>query len=104
MPVTRPAPGASPSYSSQAASGATSRKGEPGSSSRVDPLADRQLALRAVALVRLRPAALARRGQPRAQVVDERASCAPWLARNSSLSGADVRLEDVHHQPQQSVL
>ena len=60
MPVTSPAPGASSSYMSQAASGDSSRNGEPGSSSRLDALADRQLALLAVALeVALAAAALA---------------------------------------------
>ena len=50
MPVTRPAPGASSSYMSQAASGESSRKGEPGIEQRVDPLAHRQLALFAMPL------------------------------------------------------
>ena len=72
MPVTSPAPGASPSYMSHAASGDSSRNGEPGIEQRVDALANRQLALLAVAFEVARAAALARRGHALAQLGDER--------------------------------
>ena len=48
IPVTMPAPGASPSYISQAASGLNSRNGVPGSQRRLDALAGEQLAARAM--------------------------------------------------------
>ena len=44
MPVTSPAPGNSSSYTPCAASAESSRKGEPGSSRRIHPLAHQQFA------------------------------------------------------------
>ena len=56
---------------SHAASGESSRKGEPGSSSVIDALAHRQLALFAMALEILGASALAAHGQPVAELFHE---------------------------------
>ena len=71
MPVTRPAPGASFSYMSHAASGESSRKGEPGIEQPVDALAHRQLALLAMPLEILGAAALAAHREPVAELLHE---------------------------------
>ena len=107
MPVTRPAAGASLSYRSQAASGDSSRNGDPVEQP-VDALAHRQLALRAVpldVLRRRRPA----RAAPSARAARRRARGHRGSAIRSRNVGSDVvidvRLEDVAiYHPQQSVL
>ena len=61
----------------------------------VDPLADRQLALLAVALEVFRPASLAHRRRPRPQLGHERGH--PLLIGAELLRvRVDVRLDDVH--------
>ena len=69
-----PAPGASSSYMPPAASGLSSRNGEPGIEQPVDPLPDGQLAALAVSrdrtLVATR-AALGHAGLPGSEVLDE---------------------------------
>ena len=66
------APGASSSYMPHAASGDSSRNGEPGIEQPVDPLAHRQLALLAMPLEVLFAAALTRAASPVAAARDER--------------------------------
>ena len=66
-----PAEGASPSYSSQAASALSSRKAVPRVDQPVDPLARGELAAGPVALDRLLAAALRDLRRPLAQLRDE---------------------------------
>ena len=72
MPVTMPAEGSSPSYICQAASGLSSRKGEPASTSPSMRSRARQLAPAAVQLHLPRAAAGPNLGQPRLQLLDQR--------------------------------
>ena len=81
MPVTMPAPGASSSYMPQAASGESSRNGEPGSMQPFDPLSDRKLSLLAVTLEVLLAAALARPVERGSEAPHEIASSALWFSR-----------------------
>ena len=85
IPVTIPADGACPSYSSQAASAPSSRKARARIEQPVDPLPGGQLAARAVALDGLLAAAGGNLGRALPELRDERGH--PLLA-----GGEDVRL------------
>ena len=86
MPVTMPAPGASPSYMPCAASGESSRNGRARIEERVDALAREELA--ALGVTRARGARRPRRARPRcAHAARRRGVCmAAAFSRNSGLS------------------
>ena len=94
MPVTIPADGAAPSYSSQAASAFSSRNAVPGIEQPVDALAGRQLAARAVALDGLLAAAARHERRALAQLGDERLH--PLGAPGEGLVALDLGGEQRH--------
>ena len=71
MPVTMPAPGASPSYMSHGGERRELEEGRPAVDEALDALARRELSSRAVALGRGLAAALASGLERRVQLVDE---------------------------------
>ena len=103
MPVTMPALGASPSYMSHAASGDSSRNGEPGSIS--VSMRSRTGILpcsRCRATYFAPPPWRTWSRRPRYSV-DERLHTVA-IGAELRAAGVDVRVETFHHHPQQSVL